>query len=83
MEPKPTYVAQPRDLHALAPWFNMIRRLRRHLRSAATGGVSYSVIRITVLVNRSGEPVIWTTPETTIIEPKDELTVDSLLHALT
>jgi hypothetical protein len=76
---KPVYSAEPRDLHALRPWFNVIRRLR----AAALDGGSYSAIRIVVIAGCDGKPVNWTTPKVTRIEPRaDAQTLDLLLNVL-
>ena len=70
---------EPRDLHVLRPWFNVIRRLR----AAALGGGSYSVIRIVVIATGDGEPVNWTAPKATAIEPRaDAQALDLLLDVL-
>lgn len=76
---KPVYSTEPRDLHALRPWFNVIRRLR----AAALNGGSYSAIKIVVIAGSDGVPVNWTSPKVTAIEPRaDVQTLDLLLHIL-
>lgn len=78
MEPKPTYVTEPRDLHVLTPWLDIVRRLR----SVASKG-SYSAIKIVVLVDGDGTPIKWTKPTVTTIEPRaDPQALDTLLSAL-
>lgn len=59
--------AVPRDLHVLRPWFNIIRRLR----SVVPVGGTYSIAKITVLMC-DGEPIKWTAPQVTALEPRVE-----------
>ena len=75
-----TYSTEPRDLHTLRPWFNVIRRLR----AAALASGPYSAIRIVVVASGDGQPLNWTSPKVTAIEPKaDTQTLDTLLNVLT
>ena len=76
---EPVYSTEPRDLHALRPWFNVIRRLR----AAAMDGGSYSAIKIVIVVSSDGLPVNWTAPKVTTIEPRaDTQALDTLLCVL-
>jgi len=78
VEPKPTYITEPRDLHILKPWLGIVRRLR-----SVAGKGSYSAIKIVVLVDCDGEPIKWTNPTVTAIEPRaNPEALDSLLRAL-
>lgn len=78
-EAKVTYVTTPRDLHILMPWLNVVRRLR----DAALGGGSRSAIKIIVIANCDGEPVQWTAPKVTAIEPRaNGQALDDLLNTL-
>ena len=73
------YTTEPRDLHVLCPWFNVIRRLR----AAALDGGSYSAIRIVIIAGSDGKPVNWTAPKVTAIEPRaDAQTLDVLISVL-
>jgi len=47
-------------------WLNIIRRLQ----SVASQQRGYAVIAIQVVVNERGEPVFWTEPTMTKIEPQ-------------
>ncbi len=53
-------------------WLNVIRRLQS---VARTDG--FAVLSIRILVNAAGDPVYWTEPKRTKLEPKkcDELTI--------
>ena len=55
-------------------WLNVIRRLQ----SACYGNQGYAVLSIRVLVNGTGEPVLWTEPLRTKLEPKSKA-LDMLL----
>jgi len=79
MKAELTYSVEPRDLHVLRPWFNVIRRLR----AAALDGGSYSAIKIVIVAGSDGKPINWTAPQVTVIEPRaDAQTLDSLLSVL-
>ena len=54
----------PRDIGVLAPWLNIARRLR-----LAAGCGSHAVLRVTVLVDATGQPMIWSEPEVVRLEP--------------
>ena len=76
---KPVYSTEPRDIHVLQPWFNVIRRLR----AAALDGGSYSAIKIVIVAGSDGKPVSWTSPKVTTIEPRaDTQTLDTLISIL-
>ena len=57
---------EPRDLHALKPWLNVVRRLR----SMALDSGTYSVVSIAVLVDDTGKPIVWTEPKARRLEPR-------------
>ena len=69
----------PGDIKDLLPWLNVVRRLRS---VSITSG--YAVLGIRVIVDDSGQPVQWTAPTVTLLEPKhDGHVVDMLLSTLT
>jgi len=55
-------------------WLNVIRRLQ----SACHGNQGLAVLSIRVLVDGTGEPILWTSPVRTNLEPKSR-TLDTLL----
>jgi len=55
-------------------WLNVIRRLQ----SACHGNQGLAVLSIRVLVDAAGEPVLWTEPLRTKLEPKSTA-LDTLL----
>jgi len=55
-------------------WLNVIRRLQ----SACHGNQGLAVLSIRVLVDASGEPVLWTQPTRIKLEPKSTA-LDTLL----
>jgi len=55
-------------------WLNVIRRLQ----SACHGNQGLAVLSIRVLVDGEGEPVLWTEPLRTKLEPKSTA-LDTLL----
>jgi hypothetical protein len=57
-------------------WLSVVRRLQS---IAPSNG--FSVIHIDILVNKDGEPVSWTSPTKTTIEPSQN--AESMLIALT
>jgi len=57
--------AWPEDIKP--QWFNVIRRLQSIARNDNEG---LAVLRIEVLVDKEGVPVIWTSPKKTLLEPK-------------
>lgn len=56
----------PVPLDVKSVWFNPIRRLQ----SVAAKSNGMAVISMKFLVNEQGEPVSWTEPRLTFIEPK-------------
>ena len=60
-------------------WLNFARRLQ----SVARKGHHYGIISVKVLVDRNGNPVQWTEPERTGIEPEKSGWLDRLLEDLT
>jgi hypothetical protein len=60
-------------------WLNFARRLQ----SVARRGHHYGIISVKVLVDRSGNPVQWTEPQRTGIEPERSGWLDKLLEDLT
>jgi len=68
----------PGDIKDLLPWLNVVRRLRS---VSITSG--YAVLGIRVIVDDHGQPVQWTAPTVTLLEPKhDGHAVDMLLATL-
>jgi hypothetical protein len=55
-------------------WLNVIRRLQ----SACHGNQGLAVLSIRVLVDAAGEPLLWTQPVRTNLEPKSRA-LDTLL----
>lgn len=77
MTPKPDMVQpvdQPQEISR--KWMNVVRRLR----STARGQMGIAFVKVIVMVDKSGEPVIWTDPKLTLIEPK--LRVEDVLDKL-
>lgn len=60
----PTTITLTSDVKS--QWLNVVRRLQ----SACHGNQGYAVLSIRVLVNGTGEPVCWTEPKRTKLEPK-------------
>lgn len=57
---------RPSWLDTVPDWLNVIRRLQ-----AESGKQSgYALINITVMVDQAGNPVFWTEPQMTRLEPK-------------
>ncbi len=48
-------------------WLNLVRRLEQ----LAMSQQGHAILHITVVVNNHGVPLVWTTPQMTLIEPKD------------
>jgi len=68
----------PGDIKDLLPWLNVVRRLRS---VSITSG--YAVLGIRVIVDDHGQPVQWTAPTVTLLEPKNNgHAVDMLLATL-
>jgi hypothetical protein len=66
--------AVPQDIKAC--WFNPIRRLQ----SVAQKSTGMAIISMKFVVNEAGEPVQWTDPAITFLEPKrDTKTILDLL----
>lgn len=62
-------------------WLSVVRRLQS---VAPSNG--FSIIHIDILVNKEGEPVSWTSPTKTTIEPSQNAEIqnaESMLIALT
>lgn len=59
---------QPQDapLDISKKWMNIVRRLR----SAARGQRGVAFIKVIVMVDSNGEPLMWTDPRMTLMEPK-------------
>lgn len=57
--------AWPEDVRP--QWFNVIRRLQSVARNSNQG---LAVLRITVMVDGDGTPVVWTEPHRMLLEPK-------------
>jgi len=49
-------------------WFNPIRRLQ----SVAARSSGMAIVTMKFLVNEQGEPIQWTEPEVTLLEPKKQ-----------
>lgn len=47
-------------------WYSLIRRLQSVSKSEGL-----SIIGINILVNKDGEPLFWTEPKKTLVEPKN------------
>jgi hypothetical protein len=60
-------------------WLDYVRRLQ----SVARKGHHYGIISTKVLVDRNGDPVQWTEPERTGIEPEKSGWLDKMLEDLT
>ena len=56
----------PEDVHK--NWFNVIRRIQSVANSRNVVGIG--IVQINVVINDRGEPVLWTEPKCTLIEPK-------------
>lgn len=56
----------PPDYHTLTPWFPVIRHARSIGKSAGL-----SVVQLTVLVDESANPVLFSAPTATRLYPKD------------
>ena len=54
-----------KDIHR--NWFNVIRRIQSVGRSKNVVGCA--IVTINVVINENGEPVIWSEPKCTLIEP--------------
>ena len=69
----------PRDINVLIPWLNVARRLR----SAAIDRGTYSIVNFSVLVDETGNPVVWSAPRSMAIEPRSNCqTLDALFCGL-
>ena len=67
----------PIPLDIKPSWFNPIRRLQ----SVAQQNHGLAVVEMKFLINRFGDPIQWTDPKITLLEPKRD--VNSLLDLLT
>lgn len=64
---KPSDIQSPdTPLDISKKWMNIVRRLR----SAARGQRGVAFIKVIVMVDSNGEPLIWTDPRMTLLEPK-------------
>jgi hypothetical protein len=54
----------PQDIRP--EWFNVIRRLQS---VAHEGNQGLAVLEISVLVDEKGDPIVWTEPKRTKLEP--------------
>ena len=54
-----------KDIHPA--WLNVIRRIQSIGRSRHVVGCA--IVSINVVINESGEPLIWSEPKCTLIEP--------------
>lgn len=64
----------PQDIRSA--WFNPIRRLQ----SVACQNNGIAIIRMSFVINENGDPVVWTEPKMTKVEPKvDKETIIELL----
>lgn len=57
---------KPQDIHP--KWYNVIRRIQSIGRSKHVIGCA--IVSINVVINESGNPIIWSEPKCTLIEPK-------------
>lgn len=65
--------------HIRRQWQKFANRMQHTARKQA----GYAVIKVTVLVDASGDPVLWTEPDMTLLEPKaDCVTLPALLDML-
>ncbi len=48
-------------------WLNLVRRLEQ----LAMSQNGHAIVRIAVVVDSSGKPLVWLTPKMDLIEPKD------------
>lgn len=65
-EAKVTYVTTPRDLHVLMPWLDVARCLRSAARDPRNDSMR-SVIKIVIVADCDGKPIIWADPVVTTI----------------
>ncbi len=67
----------PIPLDIKAAWLNPIRRLQ----SVAQQNHGLAVVEMKFLINKFGEPIQWTEPKITLLEPKRD--TSSLIDLLT
>jgi hypothetical protein len=48
-------------------WLNLIRRLEQLAMSQS----GHAILRLSVVVDSAGKPLVWLTPKMDLIEPKD------------
>jgi hypothetical protein len=58
-----TRIELPEDINV--KWLPVIRRLQSVAKSQGL-----AIISVAILVNENGDPIAWTSPERTLIEPK-------------
>jgi len=59
-------VTEPLPLDVKPSWYNVVRRMQ----SVAHQNHGLAVVEMKVLINKHGEPIQWTEPKITLLEPK-------------